>query len=193
MVSDDSNNKCFEQSIMSIEDIKQSMIKKYKTNYSKLKANIEFNESLNTNFETKIKLISKITPLFNRYKFTDQKSPFYIDDNQKHKTTIYFRITYYYSNRLYPNNLVKEKINEHYLNLDKIQMFIDDFSLLEHDIDETIQNSNFFNNKQFKLYLIYMLYCNQINSLNNKIIDNTEDINKNKYEIARIRKSNKTI
>ena len=177
--------------ILSIEDIKNVMINKYKVNFNKLNnENLKNNELLldNTNLIEKMK---KLKLLFNKYKFTDSSSQYYLEDSKIEEINIFCEkrnrwYRGYASSKYFEfNDMFSEFVNV-YLNNECFDVYLNNFNVFEENVDNIINSGQLFDCFNIKVYTIFKFIEESLETTikDNKLLESK--INKNKLEIIRL-------
>ena len=174
--------------ILSIDDIKNIMVLKYKK-----ESKILLNENETLEFENNqgVKLTEKLSELklkFDIYDFETPDSQYYINENFIYQTKMYLSRRYYSYNRYNKNHqsLNREELSKIYLDPLLIDNLLDNFGLLEENINTIIESGDFFKALKHKLFVVKNLYLSELTKFEYKWKSNLDKIAKNKYEISRL-------
>jgi SNF2 family DNA or RNA helicase len=187
MLSDGLSNNGEFETILSIEDIKNVMVTKYKVNYTKLTNQNTKSLRNVSEIEAISNLLDILVSLFSKYDFSNSSSSYYMDDEMIAKSRLLLKSRYgssYYSrNGMSPS---KQELSYIYLNDDCIKEYISHFDTLESNINVIIPGSSYYESGAFKLFIVYNIYLEEVGNLKKKIESEVEIITKNKYEITRL-------
>ena len=188
MVSSETVGSFDGNKILTIEEIKNVMVEKYKTSNIKFVKENKSIEQENKTYEQKYQIINNLIPKFDKFKFDDRSSTYFIEKQVQEGISLMSK-NRYYSRRYWNYSSDSLNMNELallYTDLGTINQYNNDFNLLEENINLIIKENKDLCKLESKLFLVKEFYRNFISNVDKKIELNNQKISKNKYEILRL-------